>query len=95
MTLRPSLLRELEKPNISVERRAELCCEIAKEFENKGEYEDARKALSGYWRRTGEHPKVADLEASTAGEVLLRVGALTAAIGSSIRSQKHRKQRKT
>lgn len=32
MTLRASLLRELVNPNLSVGGRAELCCELAKEF---------------------------------------------------------------
>lgn len=82
MTLRASRLRELENPSLSVNKRAELSCEVAREFENKGEYENARKALSHYWRRIGEHPNVRDLEPSTAGEVLLRAGVLTGLIGS-------------
>ena len=83
MTLRASLLRELVNPNLSVGGRAELCCELAKEFENKGEYETAREVLSGFWKRIGEHPDLAGLEPSTAGEVLLRAGVLTGFIGSS------------
>lgn len=82
MTLRASRLRKLENPNLSVNSRAELACELAREFENKGEYESARKALSHYWHRIGEHPKVTGLEPSTAGEVLLRAGVLTGAIGN-------------
>lgn len=82
MTLPPSLLRELEKTNLSVDRRAELCCEAAKVLEYKGEYEKARKLLSDYWTRIGERPKLAGLDQSTAGEVLLRAGVLTGFIGS-------------
>ena len=82
MSLRTSRLRQLENPNLSVNRRAELCCEIARELENKGEYEKARKTLSGYWRHIGEHPEVADLEPRMAGEVILRAGVLTGVIGS-------------
>lgn len=82
MTLRPSLLRELDNPNLSVDSRAELCCEIARDFENKGEYEEARKALRDYWRRLGEQPKLSGLEETTAAEVLLRVGVLTGYVGS-------------
>jgi tetratricopeptide (TPR) repeat protein len=77
MALQTSLARELEQPNLSADRRAELCCELAKEFENKGEYENAWKVLSSYWRRVGEHPNVTGLEASVSAEVLLRVGVLT------------------
>ena len=82
MTLQTSRLHQLENPNLSANDRAELCCEIAKEFENKGEYEDGWKTLSGYWRFTGEHPEVAGLEPRIAGEVVLRVGVLTGIIGS-------------
>jgi tetratricopeptide (TPR) repeat protein len=81
MTLRASRLRELENPNLSVNDRAELSCEVAREFENKGDYENARRALSQYWRRIGERPNVTDLEPGAAGEVLLRAGVLTGFIG--------------
>jgi tetratricopeptide (TPR) repeat protein len=82
MTLRASLLRELENPNLSVDSRAELCCEVAKTLEYKGEYEEARKALSRYWRRIGEHPRIEGLQPMIAAEVLLRAGVLTGIIGS-------------
>ena len=82
MTLLPSLLRELENPNLSVNSRAEVCCEAAKALEYKGEYERARKLLGDYWTRIGEHPKLEGLDQNTAGEVLLRAGVLTGFIGS-------------
>ncbi|HET8670087.1 MAG TPA: hypothetical protein VFM05_05505, partial [Candidatus Saccharimonadales bacterium] len=81
MSLRPSLLRTLENPSLSVNDRAERCCEIAKEFENKGEYDRACRVLSDYWSRIGELPKLAGLEPSTAAELLLRAGVLTGMIG--------------
>ena len=84
MALQASRLRELENPNLSVGGRAELCCELAKEFESKGEYEAARKVLGSYWTRIGEHPNLAGLEPSTAAEVLLRAGVLTGFIGSKV-----------
>jgi tetratricopeptide (TPR) repeat protein len=82
MTVPPSLLRELENPNLSVNSRAELCCEAAKVLEYKGEYEKARKLLGDYWTRIGEHPRLTGLDQTTAGEVLLRAGVLTGFIGS-------------
>jgi tetratricopeptide (TPR) repeat protein len=82
MTLVASLLRQIENQNLSVHSRAELCCELAKEFENKGEYEEARKVLSGLWPGIGERPDIEGLEPISAAEVLLRVGVLTGAIGS-------------
>ncbi len=67
---------------LAVDTRAELCCEIARDFEDKGEYEEARNALRGYWWRVGESPNLAGLESATAAEVLLRVGVLTGIMGS-------------
>jgi tetratricopeptide (TPR) repeat protein len=81
MTLRTSLLRDLVNPNLDVGGRAELCCELAREFENKGEYEEAREILSGLWPRTDRRPIVKGLEPDIAAEVLLRAGVLTGWIG--------------
>jgi hypothetical protein len=83
MTLRASLLREFVNPNLSAGRRAKLCCDLARDFENRGEYEEARELLSGLWPRLGERPDLEGLDRSTAAEVLLRVGALTGVIGTS------------
>src|SRR5215216_1830859 len=83
MTLRASLLRELVNPNLSVGGRAELCCELARDFENRGEYEEAAEVLSAFWQRIGERPNLEGLERSMAAEVLLRAGVLTGIIGSS------------
>ncbi len=82
MTLRASLLRELEKPNLSVERRAQLSCELAKELEYKGEYEEARKVLRGLWSDIGERPNLEGLDQISAAEVLMRAGVLTGILGS-------------
>ena len=82
MTLRASLLRDLVNPTLSVGRRVEVCCELAQEFENRGEYEEAREVLSGLWPDIEQRPQVADLEPSVAAEVLLRVGVLIGFIGS-------------
>jgi tetratricopeptide (TPR) repeat protein len=81
MALPPSLSREIENPNLSVNSRAEARCEAAKILEYRGEYEKARKLLGDYWTRIGERPNVAELESSIAAEVLLRAGVLTGWIG--------------
>ena len=83
MTLRASLLRELVNPNLSVGGRAKLCCELAKDFENKGEYEEAREVLSGLWPHIDQRPKVKGLEPTIAAEVLMRAGVLTGWIGEN------------
>lgn len=82
MTLPASLLRELVNPNLDVGGRAELCCELAKEFENKGEYEEAREMLSGLWPDIDRRPRLKGLQADVAAEVLLRAGVLTGWIAS-------------
>jgi tetratricopeptide (TPR) repeat protein len=82
MTLRASLLRELINSNLDVGGRAELCCKLAREFENKGEYEEAREMLSGLWPRVDQRPRVKGLEPDIAAEVLLRAGVLTGWVGS-------------
>lgn len=85
MTLPASLLHELNNPSLSLDRRAELCCEATIELEYKGEYEAARKVLRDYWSRIGEHPKVDELQPMNAAEVLLRAGVLTGWIGGKNR----------
>jgi tetratricopeptide (TPR) repeat protein len=82
MTFETSLLRELVNPNLDVGGRAELCCKLAREFENKGEYEEAREILSGLWPRIDRRPRVKGLEPDIAAEVLLRAGVLTGWTGS-------------
>lgn len=82
MTLRASLLRDLENPNLTVDTRAELCCEAARDFENKGQYDAACQALTEYWPRIGEAPKLSGLDPNTAAELLLRAGVLTGVIAS-------------
>jgi tetratricopeptide (TPR) repeat protein len=77
-----SLLRQLENPTLTRDQRAELRCELARKLEDKGDYEAARQAMSEFWQRVGEYPRLDELEAVTAGEVLLRVGVLTGWIGS-------------
>jgi len=83
MTLRPSLLRELVNPNLSAGSRAKLCCELARDFENRGEYEEAAEVLSAFWPRIGERPNLEGLERGIAAELLLRAGVLTGVISSS------------
>jgi tetratricopeptide (TPR) repeat protein len=80
---RASLLRELLDPTLDVGGRARLGCELARDYEDRGEYEEAREVLTGFWPRIGERPQLEGLDRNTAAEVLLRVGVLTSVIGSS------------
>lgn len=60
--LRASLLRDVLNPTLSVGRQVELACELATEFENKGEYEEARELLSGLWPEMDQRPELAGLD---------------------------------
>jgi tetratricopeptide (TPR) repeat protein len=77
-----SLLRQLNNKNLSPDERAELCCQLAKQYEDMGEHEAAREAMGELWSRIGERPNIEGLEQRTAAEVLLRAGVLTGSIGS-------------
>ncbi len=70
-------------PNTPPAERAQLCCQLAKQREEIGEYEEAREILGNLWHGIGELPDLEGLDPLTAGEVLLRVGTLTGWIGST------------
>jgi len=82
MTLRASHLRDSVNPGLSVGQRVTLFCELAREFEDRGEYEEAREILCGLWPRGAQRPNLTDLDPASAAEVLLRAGVLTGLIGS-------------
>jgi CheY-like chemotaxis protein len=82
MTLTDSLFRQLEDPTLSVDERARLRCQIAADFEHRGQYETARDALGELWRGVGLRPALEGLTGHTAAEVLLRAGALSGWLGS-------------
>ncbi len=58
-------------------------CEAAQQLESAGDYEAARMALSGTWTVIGERPVLDNLSKSTQAELLLRVGAVAARLGST------------
>jgi CheY-like chemotaxis protein len=83
MTLAESLVKQLENPALSLDERARLQCEIAAEFEHRGQYEAAREALGELWNGVGERPTVEGLSDLTIAEVLLRIGSLSGYLGSA------------
>ncbi len=84
MKLSMELLRQLEDPALAHDDRARLRTELAKKFENAGDYEAAREALGNLWQGVGVRPRVDDLQDErTVGQVLLHAGVLTGWIGSS------------
>ncbi|HZH91578.1 MAG TPA: tetratricopeptide repeat protein [Pyrinomonadaceae bacterium] len=83
MTLAETLLKQLENPALSRDERVQLQCQIAADFEHKGEYESAREVLTELWQGVGERPALEGLSELTGAEVLLRVGALSGHLGST------------
>jgi CheY-like chemotaxis protein len=82
MTLVDTLLKQLENPALSRDERAQLQCQIAADFEHRGEYDAARDALAGLWNGVGNRPTLEGLSKLIAAEVLLRVGSLSGYLGS-------------
>ena len=82
MDLATRLLEQLANPTLTRNERARLCCQLAKELEECGDYEGARSAMDELWRGVGERPTLNDLDEAVKAEVLLRVGVLTGWLGS-------------
>jgi cytochrome c1 len=49
MTILASLMRQLENPSLSRTGRVELCCQIAYQLEDVGDYQSAAEALAEFW----------------------------------------------
>jgi CheY-like chemotaxis protein len=77
------LLHQIHDPNLSPNERAQLRCQLAKQLEEVGNYENAREAMSELWGNIGDPPNLENLDQRTAAEVLLRVGTLTGWLGST------------
>ncbi|HYP00398.1 MAG TPA: tetratricopeptide repeat protein [Pyrinomonadaceae bacterium] len=82
MTLAETLVKHLENRTLSSDELAQLRCQIAADFEHKGDYESAREALAELWQGMGERPSLKGLSELTAAEVLLRAGSLSGYLGS-------------
>jgi CheY-like chemotaxis protein len=83
MNSKRELLHHLEDPNLSSNERAQLRCQVARQFEDQGDYEAARLSMGELWQRVGDPPLLEGLEEKTKGAVLLRAGVLTGWIGSA------------
>jgi DNA-binding NtrC family response regulator/predicted negative regulator of RcsB-dependent stress response len=83
MNLASQLFRQVDDPSLNQAERAQLRCQFAKELEDSGNYEAARKAMGGFWQRIGDRPHLDGLDQHVTAEVLLRAGALSGWIGSA------------
>jgi len=77
-------LIELRKHGVTAtpDEHAIRSCELAKRLEKAGKYEQAREALADFWPDVEQVPITHNLEKSTAGEVMLRVGSLAGWLGT-------------
>jgi CheY-like chemotaxis protein len=83
MTATKELAHQLADPNLSINQRAQLRCQLASQLEDEGDYEAAREAMGELWQRVGERLLLEGLDEETKGAVLLRTGVLTGWIGSA------------
>lgn len=60
-----------------------LRCKAAKDFEDAGEFHEARESLREIWAGVGTRPETRDLPDDLRAEVLLRAGTLTGWLGSA------------
>ncbi len=74
------LLHQINDPNLSPDERAQLRCQLAKQLEEVGNYENAREAMGELW---GDSPNLENLDERTTAEALLRIGTLTGWLGTT------------
>src|ERR1041384_769367 len=77
------LREQLTDQNLSTNQRAQLRCQLARHFEDQGEYEAARELIRELWPRMDERPVVEGLDEESKGVVVLRAGVLAGWIGSA------------
>src|SRR6266581_5864197 len=75
-------LRKQTRGLTAVER-ARRCCDLAKQLEKAGEYQEACEALSEFWPKRDASLNLNGLDEATRAEVLQRVGALSGWLGSA------------
>jgi tetratricopeptide (TPR) repeat protein len=83
MKINRSNLMQHKKLTATNTERVRMLCAQAKEREEAGEFEEARLALSEFWQRIGERPRLEGLAEPEQAELLLRAGALSGWIGSA------------
>lgn len=81
MDLRTSVYGKIADPAIADDVLP--LCELAKSFEEAGEFEQAVEVLSPFWNGIPDRPKTEGLEDRARAELLLRSGTLTGWLGSA------------
>jgi CheY-like chemotaxis protein len=83
MNLAKEMLHQIANPTLTLNERTQLCCQLAKQLEEVGNYEGSCEALGGLWQGVGQRPMLEGLDQQTMAEVLLRAGVLTGWLGSA------------
>src|SRR5437762_3155645 len=76
-----------QKSDLTLAERAEVSCDLAKQFEKSGDYEGARNALTEFLPEGSQHPNVQGLEEASAAAVLLRVGSVAGWLGGATQTE--------
>jgi CheY-like chemotaxis protein/tetratricopeptide (TPR) repeat protein len=76
-----------QKGNLTLAERAELSCDLAKQFEKAGDYDSAYKALAEFWPEPNQPPNVQGLDESGAAAVLLRAGSVAGWLGGASQTE--------
>lgn len=82
LTAELAKLRE-QHPGASRSEFAAICCELAKQLEKTGRYEEGSEALSEFWPDRQDFPDLTGLDDRLKAELLLRTGALSGWLGSA------------
>src|ERR1041384_2007299 len=72
-----------QSPDLPLEERAKLSCDLAKRFEKIGDYDRAYDALVEFWPDRTKPPKLEGLSEPAKAEILVRTGALVGWLGAA------------
>jgi CheY-like chemotaxis protein len=76
-----------QRDNLTLAERAELSCDLAKQFEKAGDYDAACKALAEFWPKANQPANVQGLDETIAAAVLLRAGAVAGWLGGASQTE--------
>jgi tetratricopeptide (TPR) repeat protein len=73
----------IEETGFAVADNVLPLCELAKRYEEAGEFNEAVETLRPYWTKLGDRPTTENLVPEAKAELLLRAGTLTGWLGSA------------
>src|SRR5437763_1651835 len=76
-----------QRDNLTLAERAEVSCDLAKQFEKAGDYDAAWKALAEFWPEANQSPNVQGLDETSAAALLLRAGAVAGWLGGASQTE--------